>query len=64
MMLSLAIAVADPLTFEQIMANVGTVLGQMRSVLVEFGMYDLFVATFGVILVVSAVRYLTQMWGK
>lgn len=63
-MLSLAIAVADPLTFEQIMANVGTVLGQMRSVLVEFGMYDLFVATFGVILVVSAVRYLTQMWGK
>jgi len=63
-MLSLAIAVADPLTFAQIMANVGTVLGQMRSVLVEFGMYDLFVATFGVILVVSAVRYLTQMWGK
>lgn len=44
--------------------DVGLILGQAKSVLVNFGLYDLTVATFGAIMIITAVRYFLAMWSK
>jgi hypothetical protein len=44
--------------------DIGLILGQAKSVLVNFGLYDVTVATFGAIMIVTAVRYFLSMWSK